>query len=127
RFVDEGKKGHDPRKRTQFHAMLAYCRDAWQRRQPVDAVVCWHPNRFSRADSIETSWFLHEFRQCGVERMFTSAGWVDFTRMEDRILFGITQDASSHKYSVDLAAASTRGKLDVARNGQFTVRGPAYR
>src|SRR5262245_46363083 len=50
RFVDEGKKGHDTQRRTQFHAMLAYCRDAWQRRQPIDAVVCWHPNRFSRAD-----------------------------------------------------------------------------
>jgi site-specific DNA recombinase len=118
-FIDDGKRGHETAKRTKFHEMLRYCQQQNQGGEPVDVIVCWHPNRFSRADSQETSWFIWEFRKAGVEKMFTSNGWLDFTRMEDRIIFGITQDASNHKYSQDLAAASTRGKIEVAQSGRW--------
>jgi hypothetical protein len=39
--------------------------------------------------------------------------------MEDRILFGIEQDASNHRYVVDLAQDSTRGRLAGASAGRW--------
>jgi DNA invertase Pin-like site-specific DNA recombinase len=119
-FTDQAKKGHETATRTAFHDMLRFCQQEGKQGRPVEAIVCWHPNRFSRADSIETGWFVHEFRKAGVCRMFTAArGWVDFGRMEDRIIFGIEQDASNHRYVVDLAQDATRGRLAGAREGRW--------
>src|SRR5262249_51783295 len=116
-FVDAAKKGHETAKRTEFHRMLEFCREAAARRRPVEASVCWHSNRFSRADGIETAWFVHEFRKAGVNRMFTADRWLDFRRMEDRTLFGITQDASNHPYVRELSMNSLRGRVDTAAEG----------
>jgi DNA invertase Pin-like site-specific DNA recombinase len=119
-FADQAKKGHETASRTAFHEMLRFCQQEAKRGSPVEAIVCWHPNRFSRADSQETGWFVWEFRKAGVGRMFTAArGWVDFGRMEDRIIFGIEQDASNHRYVVDLARDCTRGRLSGAREGRW--------
>jgi DNA invertase Pin-like site-specific DNA recombinase len=125
-FADEARKGHDTGKRTDLHAMLEFCREQRRKRQPVEAIVCWHPNRFSRADSLETSWFLHEFRKAGVLLMISSQGRTDFSRMEDRLLHQIQQEAGSHKYSVDLAGACTRGKLAAALRGQWCGGPPPF-
>jgi DNA invertase Pin-like site-specific DNA recombinase len=125
-FVDEAKRGHDTSKRADLHAMLAFCREQKRKREPVDVLVCWHPNRFSRADSLETSWFVHEFRSAGAGRMFTSQGWIDFSKMTDRLLYQIQQDASSHKYSSDLAGTTTRGKVAAAKRGQWCGGPPPY-
>jgi hypothetical protein len=38
--------------------MLAFCKEQCRKGTPVEAIVCWNPNRFSRSDSHETSWFL---------------------------------------------------------------------
>jgi DNA invertase Pin-like site-specific DNA recombinase len=119
-FADHAKAGWRTAARTDFHEMLAFCQKRAKAGTPIEAVLCWKPNRFSRADSIETSWFIHEFRKAGVCRMFTAArGWVDFSRMEDRIIFGIEQDASCHRYVIDLAQDSTRGRLAGAREGRW--------
>jgi DNA invertase Pin-like site-specific DNA recombinase len=56
-FADHAKKGHETATRTDFHAMLAFCQEQARKRAPIDTVVCWHHNRFSRADSQETAWF----------------------------------------------------------------------
>jgi hypothetical protein len=88
--------------------------------------VCWNANRFSRADSQETSWFIWEFRKVGVTRMFTASGWVDFDRMEDRILFGISQDATHHRYVQELARDATRGRVDAAKEGRWNGGAPPY-
>src|SRR5262245_21659744 len=76
-FIDAAKKGHETATREDFHRMLDYCREQHRRRQPVDAIVCWKTNRFSRSDSNETSWFIWEFRKVGVNLFYTSAnGWI---------------------------------------------------
>jgi hypothetical protein len=99
--------------------MLRFCQEQDMAGMPIEAVCVWHPNRFSRADSQETSWFIWEFRQAGVRRMFTASnGWIDFSRMEDRVLFNIVQDTSNHRFTLDLAQACTRGRLDAAREGR---------
>src|SRR5215217_862587 len=56
-FADEGVSGHATSKRTGFHEMLVFCREQARLGLPIDVLVCWHSNRFSRADSIETNWF----------------------------------------------------------------------
>jgi site-specific DNA recombinase len=118
-FSDDGVSGHATGKRADFHRMLTFCQEAHRRHEPIDVIVCWHANRFSRADSQETGWYLWEFRKVGVSRMLTSQRWIDFERMEDRVLLGIEQDVSSHKYSIDLAEASTRGKIKRAKAGRW--------
>jgi DNA invertase Pin-like site-specific DNA recombinase len=124
-FADQAKKGHETASRTDFHAMLDFCRQQARGKAPIEAIVCWNPNRFSRSDSQETSWFVWEFRKAGVSRIFTAShGWRDFRRMEDRILFNIEQDASSHQYILNLARDATRGRIDAAKEGRPLSEAP---
>ena len=118
-FADQSKKGHETASRTAFHEMLKFCQEQARKRTPIDAIICWHHNRLSRADSQETAWFVWEFRKAGVNRMLTANRWYDFRRMEDRVLLNIEQDTSNHKYSLDLAQASTRGRIAAARDGRW--------
>jgi DNA invertase Pin-like site-specific DNA recombinase len=119
-FNDEGIAGYDNRRRTGFKAMLEFCKKEKRRGQPITAILCYHVNRFSRADGHETGWYIWEFRQAGVDRLLTAQRWFRFDRMEDRIMLGIDQEVNAHKYSIDLAHASTRGKIKTAQNGEFT-------
>jgi DNA invertase Pin-like site-specific DNA recombinase len=119
-FPDYAKKGHETAQRTAFHEMLRYCQEQARMKQPIQAIVVWNPNRFSRSDSHETAWFIWEFRKCGVQRMFSaSGGWVDFRKMEDRVLYNITQDTSSHRYVQELARDVTRGLIEAAEAGRW--------
>jgi hypothetical protein len=128
-FPDQAKKGWETAKRTAFHEMLAFCQDQQRRGTPIDAVVCWHSNRFSRADSQETSWFIWEFRKAGVNLIYTAShGWRDFRKDGDRILFNLEQDTTNHRFVQDLAQACARGRLDAAREGRPLAVCPyAYR
>jgi DNA invertase Pin-like site-specific DNA recombinase len=116
-FADAARPGHETDRRQEFLAMLEFCRAEHRRGRPVRVIVCWAMSRFSRSDSTETSWFIWEFRKAGIERIFTASGWIDFRKMEDRVLLNVTQDATNHKYVQDLAQATLRGRLDRARNG----------
>jgi DNA invertase Pin-like site-specific DNA recombinase len=118
-FADQAKRGHDTAGRTAFHEMLEFCQQEHRRGAPVQAIVTWHLNRFSRADSQETSWFIWEFRKAGVARILTAQRWYDFSRMEDRVISNIEQDTSNHKGMIDQAQASARGRIDVARAGRW--------
>jgi site-specific DNA recombinase len=118
-FTDQAKKGHETATRTGFLDMLRFCQQEARKRTPVRVVVTWHSNRFSRADSIETNHYLHLFREAGVSRFLTAQKWIDFARGEDRLVFGVTQEASDHKYVIDLAEAVLRGKRDAARQGRW--------
>jgi DNA invertase Pin-like site-specific DNA recombinase len=118
-FADQAKKGHETASRTDFHAMLAFCQQRAKQGRPVEVVVCWHSNRFSRSDSHETGYYLWSFRQAGVCRMLTSRGWTDFSRMEDRLLHGIEQEAANHRNVVQLAEEATRGRISGAEAGRW--------
>jgi site-specific DNA recombinase len=118
-FTDQSKAGWDTAKRTAFHDMLKFCQEQKRRGEPIDAILCWNANRFSRADSQETAWFVWEFRRCGTGLMLTASRWIDFARMEDRVLFNIEQDTSHHPYVINLARDSTRGMIKAAREGRY--------
>src|SRR5262249_40497816 len=69
--------------------------------------------------------FIWEFRKAGVGRMFTaSRGWLDFARTEDRVLFNIEQDMTSHQYVINLAQNATRGRIDAAKEGRPLSESP---
>jgi DNA invertase Pin-like site-specific DNA recombinase len=123
-FQDAAKSGTEATRRGGFQDMLKFCQQQWKARTPVDALVLWNTNRFSRADSVETSWYVHEFRKAGVERMLTSTGWIDFSRADHRVFFGIGQDMTNHEFSRELAQKSVRGKIGNAREGRWNG-GPA--
>jgi DNA invertase Pin-like site-specific DNA recombinase len=117
-FVDQAIAGHATPRRDGFKEMLTFCQKQYQQGDPIDAVVCWNENRFSRADSQETAWFVWEFRRVGTNRMFTHrSGWRDFDRMTDRLVFNIEQDATHNAYSRSLAEDSVRGSIRKAKEG----------
>jgi hypothetical protein len=118
-FKDEALSGDGMNKRDGFLTMLEFCRKEAREGRPVDCVVVYHCNRFSRATSTETSWYVWEFQKAGVHRILTSGGWRDFRKESDRILFNIEQDATNHRHNVDLAAGVLRGKMSFASMGYF--------
>jgi site-specific DNA recombinase len=97
--------------------MLKFCQAEHRKGVPIECVVCWHSNRFSRADSQETNWYIWEFRKVGVNRIFTSQGWTDFRKMPDRIMYNLTQDAANNQGTKDMAKAIVRGHLARAEQG----------
>src|SRR5262249_12146554 len=111
RVADQAKKGHETATRMAFHEMLAFCQEQARRKMPVQVVVTWHSNGFPRADSIETSPYLPLFREAGVSRFLTAQKWIDFARGEDRLVFGVTQEATDHRYILDHARATARGRV----------------
>jgi DNA invertase Pin-like site-specific DNA recombinase len=118
-FNDQGVSGQDTARRQDFHAMLRFCQDQHKKGTPVDCIVIWHPNRFSRADSHETSWFIWEFRRVGVHRMFSAShGWRDFRKMEHRLLGLIEQDTSYNPFARDMAQGALRGHITRALEGR---------
>jgi DNA invertase Pin-like site-specific DNA recombinase len=118
-FEDAALSGTEATRRNAFQEMLRFCQDQARQKHPIDALVMWKTDRFSRADSIETAWYVQEFRNAGVERILTSTRWFDFSRREDRVIFGIEQDCTNNQYSADLAQKSVRGRIDNAREGRW--------
>jgi DNA invertase Pin-like site-specific DNA recombinase len=125
-FTDQAKKGHDTAGRTDFLAMLRFCHQEAQLGRPLDAVVCWNPNRFSRSDSLETAKFLCELRDAGVNHMFTANGWLDFRCEDHRGLFNLSQDMDRHRYVKQLAQDATRGRIAAAQDGRWNGGKPPY-
>jgi site-specific DNA recombinase len=125
-FKDQSISGLDTSRRCDFHKMLAFCEEQARLGSPIECILCWHANRFSRADSLETSAFLFKFREAGVTRMLTKAKWIDFNRSEDRMIFGLEQEANSHRYVKDLGEAVLRGRKALARKGLWCGGMPPF-
>jgi hypothetical protein len=118
-FTDHAIRGQDTARRKDFHAMLKFCQEQHKKGMPVDVIVLWNPNRFSRADSHETAWFHWEFRKVGVQRMYSAShGWRDFRKMEHRVLSNIEQDTNYNAYARDLAQVALRGHIRRAKEGR---------
>jgi len=129
-FKDQSVAGWNNAKRTDYHRMLVYCQEQARLGNPIEAILAWHTNRLSRADSIETNHYLHEFREAGVFRIRTRERWYDLRRKEDRALLNLEQDFTNQQYVVNLSADSLRGRLKVARDEGRRCGGPvpyAYR
>lgn len=122
-FADQSVSGLETAKRSGFLEMIEFCEQQENAGNPIEYVVCWHANRFSRANSLETSFYLHRLCKAGTTRMLTESKVIDFDNPEDRLLFGLEQEASSHRFSRDLSAATRRGKRAKAAKGKFITGG----
>lgn len=126
-FVDDAISGDKTAKRKDFQDMLRYCQARASEGRPIAAIVCWDAARFSRATSVETNFYIHQFQQAGVHRVFTLAGrWIDFRREEDRVLFNLVQDMTNHRYLRDLSRSIVRGQINSAKAGYFSGGMPPY-
>jgi site-specific DNA recombinase len=118
-FEDPGIAGDEIKLRPGLQALLDYCERAHKEGRPVDCVVTWNADRFSRADSIRTAAILCRLLDAGVTRMLTSEGWIDFEDDTDRMLHTIKQDASRAAYSKTLSANVSRAAVKRAREGKY--------
>jgi site-specific DNA recombinase len=125
-FADQSVAGWDTARRSDFHRMIAFCEEQARLGQPVETVVCWKANRFSRADSLETAAFLHQLRQAGTCRMLTKDRWIDFNVPEDRMIFGLQQEATEHRYALNLSDDTRRGKRAAASKGLWNGGKPPF-
>lgn len=123
-FFDQGISGTDTKRRKDFARMIAFCEEQFRLGTPIDAIVCWKANRFSRADSLETMAFLHRLRQAGTAIMVTSEKVIDLNNSQDRMIFGLVQEASDHAYSVNCSTDTKRGKKEAAKAGKYNCRPP---
>jgi DNA invertase Pin-like site-specific DNA recombinase len=125
-FRDDAVSGDKTDKRADFHAMLAFCQKQHKEGRPIEAIVCYTPSRFSRADSHETASYIWQFRQAGVHRILTAERWFDWDKEEDRVLFNLVQDMTNHRYLVDLSRNICRGQLNGAKTKRWVGGSVAY-
>jgi DNA invertase Pin-like site-specific DNA recombinase len=123
-FQDAAVPGSEIRGRSGLADLVAYCEAQADRSRPIDAVVCWDTDRFSRADSFRTAAVLGRLLDAGVTRMLTAAGWIDFTQDSDRILFNLKQDSSNAAFSRKLSGAVTRKFAGAAPQGKWLTTPP---
>jgi DNA invertase Pin-like site-specific DNA recombinase len=125
-FEDPGIPGSELIHRPGLLGLLAFCEAQCQAGTPIDAVVCWDADRFSRADSIRTAACIARLLDAGVSRMLCSEGWIDWGNDVDRVLYNLRQDLSKSAYSKGLSKNVTRGMAAEARAGKWLGAKPPY-
>jgi site-specific DNA recombinase len=123
-FEDEAVAGSETGRRGGLQALLTFCEQEAARGSPVQAVVCWDGDRFSRADSIRTAAAVARLLDAGVSRMLTPEGWTDWEDDVDRVLYNLRQDLSRAAYSKSLSKNVTRSALQRARAGLWVAGKP---
>jgi DNA invertase Pin-like site-specific DNA recombinase len=118
-FEDHGIPGSETDQRPDFMALLAFCEQQAKKGTPIEAVVCWDGDRFSRADSIRTAAQVCRLIDAGVTRMLSSEGWTDWTDDVDRVLYNLKQDLGRAAYSKSLSKTVSRAMLQRAREGKW--------
>src|SRR5262245_39695285 len=60
-YQDDAKSGGTMKKREAFLDMLRFCQERHAAGQPIGAIICYDPSRFSRATSTKTARYVDEF------------------------------------------------------------------
>src|SRR5262245_57652846 len=77
-FEDPGVPGSEIEQRPGLMKLLAFCEDRFMKGQPVECLVCWDADRFSRANSIKTAVCISRLLDSGVNRLLSADGWLDW-------------------------------------------------
>jgi site-specific DNA recombinase len=118
-FTDQATSGLRTRDRKGLEALVAYCQEQHRLGCPIDVVVVWNTNRFSRAGSIETAVELHKLIEAGVRYIYANAkGFIDLHDEKQVAVFNIEQTFTNNAYSRQLAETATRGRAKAARAGK---------
>jgi DNA invertase Pin-like site-specific DNA recombinase len=118
-FEDEAVPGSEIESRPGLMELLAFCEERASSGDPVEAIVCWDGDRFSRADSIYTAAIIARLRDAGVSRMLTPEGWTDFENELDRLLYNLKQDLARSGYSKAVSKNVSRSRLQWALAGKW--------
>jgi DNA invertase Pin-like site-specific DNA recombinase len=102
-FSDEAISGSELDRRPGFQTLLSYCEEQAEAGTPLQVVVNWDGDRFSRGDSIRTAACVARLLDAGVTRMLSQEGWTDWEDDTDRVLYNLKQDLSRAGYSKSLA------------------------
>jgi DNA invertase Pin-like site-specific DNA recombinase len=125
-FEDPGIAGSEIEQRPGLMALVSYCEERARAGRPVECVVCWDPDRFSRADSFRTAAVISRLMDAGVTRMLCNEGWVDWTNDIDRVLANLRQDLARSAFSKGLSRNIARSQADRARQGLWLGGIPPY-
>src|SRR5262252_5125823 len=118
-FVDEGVRGAAIESRPEFQALLAFCEAEADAGRPLDVLVNWNGDRFSRANSIRTNSVLDRLMGAGVTLMLTQRGLIDFENTTDRMVYNIEQDAAREGLSRTISENVSRAMRQRAMKGEW--------
>jgi site-specific DNA recombinase len=124
-FSDQSISGNDVT-RPGLLAMIAFCEQQKKAGTPVEVIVCWKPNRFSRANMAKTLVFISRLQDAGVDLMLTSEGLIDFNDDSNLLVFAIQQQVQSHAYLKQCSTDTKRGKKKAAEKGQWNGGTPPF-
>jgi site-specific DNA recombinase len=122
-FEDPGIAGSEIDHRPGFVALLDFCEERARKKSPVEAVVVWDADRFSRADSIRTAACISRLLDAGVSRMLSAEGWTDWGNDIDRVFYNLKQDLTKASFSKNMSRNVTRAMIARALEGAW-VGGP---
>jgi DNA invertase Pin-like site-specific DNA recombinase len=117
-FEDLGIPGSIIDRRPGLQELLEHVESQASRGTPCNVVFVWDVDRLSRADSLETAAVLLRLRRAGVARLITASGTIDLHSSNDRLLFGIQQEAQRSAFSPKLARDVLRSQAAGARAGK---------
>jgi site-specific DNA recombinase len=112
-YFDAGVSGDATDKRHGFQRMI---RDAAGGKFSV--IISWDQDRFSRADSIESGFYIHPLRQAGVRLVTVAQGVVDWTSFSGRLIYNVQQEGK-HAFLRDLSRNVLRGRIAAAKRGEW--------
>jgi site-specific DNA recombinase len=118
-FTDEGISGSEMDQRPGFQKLLAFCEAEAEAGTPIQVVVNWDGDRFSRGNSIRTAACICRLLDAGVTRMLSQEGWTDWEDDTDRVLYNLKQDLSRAGYSKSLAKNVARSMANLAMQGMW--------
>src|SRR5262245_53219298 len=125
-FEDADISGSELDKRQGLQDAMAYVERRAKERRPVQVLVCWDGERFSRSDSIRTNSYLARFLDAGVTRMFSSEGWIDFNSEIDRVLYNLKQDLTRQAYPKAVSRNVILRAYQRALQGWWVAGPPPY-
>jgi DNA invertase Pin-like site-specific DNA recombinase len=118
-FEDPGIPGDEIALRPGLQDMLAFCQAEYERGDPVEVLLTYDADRFSRADSLRTAALLCRFLDCGVSKLVTAEGVIDLEDDTDRLVHNIKQDAAKSAYVKRLSERIGLAAQRYARRGHW--------
>lgn len=123
-FCEQGEKGHELEYRQEIKNLVTFCEQQLRAGDPIEVLLTYDADRFSRNDSIDTNAVLSDLRKYGVTRIRHGAGWIDLNNDMDRVMFNLTQDLKNAAFCPGHSRRVLDGQAKQAREG-YWMGGPA--
>lgn len=116
-YVDDAVSGDDIAHRLEFQRMVA---DA--SKGAFSIILVWDLDRFSRSDTIDSSFWVKPLRDAGIVLHTIAQGRIDWSEFAGRMMWTLQQEAK-HQFLRDLSRNATRGLRSAIQAGVWI--GPA--